>query len=228
MFKSVYDPNEVEADVYDMDNMTEGSDNKILTNSERNKLSGIEANATANDTDANLRDRATHTGTQTASTISDFNNAVSNNTDVEANTSARHTHSNKQILDNTTAEFTTAKDNKLSGIEAGAQVNEVTSGDIANFETTTQLNARDVANRNRANHTGTQAASTITGLASVATSGSYSDLSGTPAPTFVNFDANNNASAARPSVPATTTVAWFNVPSKPTNLGDFDIWEDAS
>ena len=103
MFKSVYDPNEVEADVYDMDNMTEGSDNKILTNSERNKLSGIEANATANDTDANLRDRATHTGTQTASTISDFNNAVSNNTDVEANTSARHTHSNKQILDNTTA-----------------------------------------------------------------------------------------------------------------------------
>lgn len=52
---------------------------------------------------------------------------------------------------------------------------------IANFETTTQLNTRDTNNRNRANHSGTQAASTITGLATVATSGAYADLSGAPA-----------------------------------------------
>jgi hypothetical protein len=44
------------------------------------------------------------------------------------------------------------------------------SADIANFETTAELNARDTANRDRANHTGTQAQSTITGL--------VSDLSG--------------------------------------------------
>lgn len=36
------------------------------------------------------RARANHTGTQTASTISDFDTEVSNNTDVSANTSARH------------------------------------------------------------------------------------------------------------------------------------------
>ncbi len=36
------------------------------------KLSGIDAGATANDTDANLKDRANHTGTQTAASISDF------------------------------------------------------------------------------------------------------------------------------------------------------------
>lgn len=35
-------------------------------------------------------DRANHTGTQTASTISDFDTEVSNNADVSANTSARH------------------------------------------------------------------------------------------------------------------------------------------
>lgn len=35
---------------------------------------------------------------------------------------------------------------------------------IANFETSTQLNDRDSANRDRANHTGTQAISTVTGL----------------------------------------------------------------
>lgn len=56
----------------------------------------------------------------------------------------------------------------------------VQPGAIAAFETSTQLNTRDTANRNRANHTGAQAASTITGLATVATSGAYGDLSGRP------------------------------------------------
>jgi hypothetical protein len=72
------------------------------------KLDGIEAGAEVNNiSDANAtdltdggastlhyhasdRDRANHTGTQTASTISDFDTEVSNNTDVAANTSARH------------------------------------------------------------------------------------------------------------------------------------------
>jgi len=40
------------------------------------KLDGIATGATANATDAQLRDRATHTGFQTASTISDFSTAV--------------------------------------------------------------------------------------------------------------------------------------------------------
>lgn len=35
---------------------------------------------------------------------------------------------------------------------------------ITDFETTTQLNARDTANRSRTNHTGTQAIATVTGL----------------------------------------------------------------
>jgi hypothetical protein len=39
---------------------------------------------------ASDRARANHTGTQTASTISDFDTEVSNNTDVAANTAARH------------------------------------------------------------------------------------------------------------------------------------------
>jgi microcystin-dependent protein len=39
---------------------------------------------------ASDRARANHTGTQTASTISDFDTEVSNNTDVAANTTARH------------------------------------------------------------------------------------------------------------------------------------------
>ena len=44
----------------------------------------------------------------------------------------------------------------------------------------------------------------------------------------VTFDAQGDETATRPNVPAETTVIWFNTPSEPTNLGAFDIWEDAS
>ena len=50
------------------------------------KIDNVQPNATQNDTDANLRDRTTHTGLQDSTTISDFNTAVSGNADVTANT----------------------------------------------------------------------------------------------------------------------------------------------
>lgn len=43
----------------------------------------------------------------------------------------------------------------------GLGLTSLQSADIANFETTTELNSRDTANRDRTNHTGTQLASTI-------------------------------------------------------------------
>jgi hypothetical protein len=48
----------------------------FLTGADKAKLDGIASGATANATDAQLRDRSTHTGTQAASTISDFSEAV--------------------------------------------------------------------------------------------------------------------------------------------------------
>ena len=65
--------------------------------------------------------------THTAANITDFDAEVSNNTNVAANTAARHTHTNKTVLDATTASYTTADETKLDGIAAGAQVNTVTS-----------------------------------------------------------------------------------------------------
>jgi len=53
---------------------------------EQTKLAGIAAGATVNSSDATLLARANHTGTQTATTISDFDTEVANNTAVEANT----------------------------------------------------------------------------------------------------------------------------------------------
>jgi hypothetical protein len=114
------------------DTIVDGTTNKVYTATEKTKLAGIATGATANDTDANLKNRANHTGTQTASTISDFDVEVSNNIDVTANTSARHTHLNKAILDATTASFLTADKNKLNGISTGANKvqDSTTNGNI--------------------------------------------------------------------------------------------------
>ena len=51
----------------------------------------------------------------------DFTNE--DKTNLEENSLARHSHTNKSILDSTTANFTTQEKTKLSGIEVGAEVN---------------------------------------------------------------------------------------------------------
>jgi hypothetical protein len=48
----------------------------LMTGADKTKLDGIASGATVNASDASLRDRATHTGTQTASTISDLTTTV--------------------------------------------------------------------------------------------------------------------------------------------------------
>ncbi len=63
-----------------------GGNAGLQSGTDKAKLDGISTGATANDTDANLKNRANHTGTQTASTISDFDAEVSNNSSVTANT----------------------------------------------------------------------------------------------------------------------------------------------
>lgn len=61
-------------------------DTNAYTDAEQTKLAGVATGATANSPDATLLDRANHTGTQTAATVSDFDTEVGNHTDVAANT----------------------------------------------------------------------------------------------------------------------------------------------
>lgn len=120
-----------------------------ITADERTKLAGIETGATANETDAHLKSRANHTGTQTASTISDFDTEVANNSSVTANSAkvsadgSVTTHSDVTNAGSGRI-ITTTERNKLSGIASGATAN-----------------ATDATLKNRANHTGTQTLSTI-------------------------------------------------------------------
>lgn len=65
------------------DDILDGSINRSYTNTEKTKLAGIASGATANSSDAALLARINHTGTQTASTVSDFNLASRAQTEAE-------------------------------------------------------------------------------------------------------------------------------------------------
>ena len=80
------------------------------TTAEKNKLAGIAPGATANATDAQLRDRSTHTGTQAITTISGLQTAL----DGKAPTNHSHTISNVTGLQTA---LTTATDT-LAAVQA--------------------------------------------------------------------------------------------------------------
>lgn len=67
------------------------ADTLTMTQAERTKLASVADNATANATNAELRDRSTHTGTQAQSTIT---NLVS---DLAGKAAASHTHTTANI-----------------------------------------------------------------------------------------------------------------------------------
>ncbi|SFZ81652.1 Phage T7 tail fibre protein [Devosia enhydra] len=68
---------------YAADQIAETATHKVMTSAERTKLAGIAAGATANDSDANLKARSNHTGTQAIATISGLQTAL----DAKATTS---------------------------------------------------------------------------------------------------------------------------------------------
>lgn len=70
---------------------------------------------------------------------------VAANSEVAANSVVRHSHSNKAVLDATTASFTAAADTKLAGVAVNATANDT-----------------DANLKSRTNHTGTQSADTLT------------------------------------------------------------------
>ena len=65
-------------DIGGVEALATASNNGLISKEDFSKLAGIAINATQNDTDANLKNRANHTGTQLANTISDFASTVIN------------------------------------------------------------------------------------------------------------------------------------------------------
>lgn len=102
------------------------------------KLAGIETGATANSSDAALLARANHTGTQPASTISDFNTVSDGRIDTKIATHLA------VVPGATNGHMTAAQSTKLADVATGATANDT-----------------DANLKARGNHTGTQTASTI-------------------------------------------------------------------
>jgi len=73
------------------DDVPDGTTAKQYTSTEKTKLAGVATGATANDTDANLKNRANHTGSQAISTVTGLQTAL----DGKSNTG--HTHSEADV-----------------------------------------------------------------------------------------------------------------------------------
>lgn len=171
-----------------IDKIAETAGLKILTAAERTKLAGIATGATVNATDAQLRDRSTHTGTQTADTITDgttnkaftavektklagvANAATANQSD--AYLLARANQTGTQPV-STLSDFDSAVSAKIAAVVNAAPaaldtLNELAAalGNDPNFAATITASLALKAN--------------ISSLAAVATSGSYNDLTNKP------------------------------------------------
>ena len=127
------------------------ADTNAFTDADHSKLNAISPGATANDTDANLKDRANHTGTQAASTISDFDTEVANNTAVAANTAkvtnATHTGdvTGDTALTIADSAVTTAKIADDAVTAAKIADTSVTAGSYTNADITVDAQGRITA-----------------------------------------------------------------------------------
>jgi hypothetical protein len=205
--------------------VTAGTGNvEDLTAAQVRTLLNVADGATANASDASLRDRATHTGTQTASTISDFAAAVAATAAVTANTAKVTNATHTGDVTGATA-LTIANDvvtnAKLANVATATIKGRVTAGtgdpeDLTATQVRTLLNVADGATAN----TGTVTSVAVSGSDGIEVdSGSPITASGTIAlginaatlRTHINVENGAQVNTVTP----TNTVTLTNKRSQP-------------
>lgn len=83
--------------VLDQDDIADGTTHKQYSATEKTKLAGVATGATANDTDANLKNRANHTGSQAISTVTGLQTAI------DGKAASSHTHAESDVTGLTAA-----------------------------------------------------------------------------------------------------------------------------
>lgn len=196
----------------------------VMTATMQTKLAGIATGATANDTDANLKNRANHTGSQTSATISDFTEAVQ---DAVAALLAAGTNVTLNY-DDTGNTLTVSASGGGGGLDAEAvrdtigvallgtgniSVTVNDAADTITVSTTATVNSTDAALRDRSTHTGTQSADTITdGTTNKAyTAADKTKLAGIASGATANdTDANLKNRANHTGTQTASTISDFN------------------
>lgn len=207
------------------DDIPAGATNKKFTDTEKSKLAGIANSATANDTDAHLKDRANHTGTQTSSTISDFTEAAQDAVAALLAGASGVTLSYNDAANTLTVTGPGSSSQLAEDIRDAIGVALIGSGaitvavndaaDTITISTSATQNDTDANLRDRSTHTGSQAASTISDFTAAARTAvkSYYDTatavmtnkdltSGTN--TFPTFNQNTTGNAATATKLATS------------------------
>lgn len=172
---------------------TAGSgDPEDLTPSQVRTMLNVADGASVNSSDAVLLARANHTGTQLASTISDFAAAVAATASVTANTAktSNATHTG----DVTGATTLTIANNVVTNVKLADMATATIKGRVTaatgdpedltpaqvrgliNVADGASANSSDTTLLNRTNHTGTQAASTISDFASASRAQTEAEL----------------------------------------------------
>jgi hypothetical protein len=153
-------------------NTGSSSDILELSVAQTQALLNVADGATANDSDANLKSRANHTGTQTASTISDFNTAASTAAPVQTSDIANF---------ETTTELNTRDTNNRSRTNhTGTQ----TASTISDFDTEVANNSAVAANTAKISYT--DAAAVALNTAKVTNATHTGDVTGATALTIAN------------------------------------------
>ena len=148
------------------------SDIAELTPAQVRTLLNVADGATANDSDANLKNRANHTGTQTASTISDFNTAAASAAPVQT--------SDINDFETTTQLNTRDTNNRSRANHTGTQ----TASTISDFDTEVANNSAVAANTAKISYTDSAAVALNTAKVTNATH--TGDVTGATALTIAN------------------------------------------
>lgn len=199
------------------DDLNDGTAKKLMTSIERTKLSTIAASATANAADSALRDRSTHTGTQTSATISDLTEAVQDAVAAllvsGANVTLTYNDAAGSLQVTAAGGDAEAMRDTIGAALVGVGAVAVTVNDPADtitISTTATVNSTDAQLRDRTTHTG------LTPLSGVA--------AGTMLQAPLDGSVSTSAGLARPSARTDIFFTW-NSTVQPSNMLAGDKWE---
>jgi len=223
------------------DKITAGTTNSVFTVTEKSKLSGIASGATANSSNAVLLARANHTGTQAATTITGlatvatsgvYSDLTGRPTLATVATSGSYTDLTNQptllTIGTTSTTAAAGNDSRLSDArtptDASVTAVKIATGVITNthISSTAAISAdKIVAGSTNSVFTVTEK-NKLGGLATVATTGTYSDLVGRPAFATVATSGSYSDLLNRPSVAVVNKYSGSAYPTRPT--ADVVIW----